>query len=386
VSREKLLSIHMQNNICVALLLFALAVSHLHCIEIQSINITGKSYSYGIVIDLGTKGSRIAIYNWPSDATTPYTQVSFGGDSKDPWYFKITPGIANLADPTKAGEYIKPLLDYANERIPVESQKATPLFIKGTDKIRSLPQNTSTIILETLVQNASTNYSFLLKPDFISLLPGKLEAAFMWVAVNYLQSNFESGKPSDTVGTLDMGSGSTQISFVPKSGTFMPENYYHVFVYLDTTYMIYSHSYAGYGFLTSIANINNMILKENTASGLTTQTIKNPCFLVGYSSIITIEDNSVQMLGAGSWAACQALLFEYLHTNATCNFSNCSFNGVYQPQLRGDFLADSNFYDTVHFLGLDKDASPADIVKAGITFCSISWEDALKKYQGGLCL
>jgi hypothetical protein len=49
-------------------------------------------------------------------------EVEFGG-GKNPWYSKITPGIATFANnPSGAGPYLKPLLDYAASTvIPLSS-------------------------------------------------------------------------------------------------------------------------------------------------------------------------------------------------------------------------------------------------------------------------
>ena len=32
----------------------------------------GAKESYGVVVDLGSKGSRVGVFVWPSDAKTPY--------------------------------------------------------------------------------------------------------------------------------------------------------------------------------------------------------------------------------------------------------------------------------------------------------------------------
>jgi hypothetical protein len=34
--------------------------------------VLGAKDNYGIVVDLGSKGSRVGVFVWPSDAKTPY--------------------------------------------------------------------------------------------------------------------------------------------------------------------------------------------------------------------------------------------------------------------------------------------------------------------------
>jgi apyrase len=47
------------------------------------------------------------------------------------------------------------------------------------------------------------------------VISGEEEGTFGWVAVNYLQNTL-SADPSTTIGALDMGGASTQITFAPQ--------------------------------------------------------------------------------------------------------------------------------------------------------------------------
>lgn len=78
-----------------------------------------------------------------------------------------------------------------------------------------------------------------------------------------------------------MGSGSTQIAFVPKTGTVIPTNYYYLFTYEKTNYSPYAHSYTGYGYVNSLYTINNTIVQSAT-----TDVVFNPCLLDGYEYVI----------------------------------------------------------------------------------------------------
>lgn len=80
-----------------------------------------------------------------------------------------------------------------------------------------------------------------------------------------------------------MGSGSTQIAFMPKSGTFLPTNYYYLFTYEKTNYSPYVHSYTGYGYIDALYSINNTVYESATSD-----TVYNPCWLSGYSYVISL--------------------------------------------------------------------------------------------------
>jgi len=334
-----------------------------------------KDVSYGVVIDLGSKGSRVSIFTWPSDSKTPYAEVEFGG-GKNPWYSKITPGVATFANnPVGAGPYLKPLLEYASIQVPMEQHKLTPIFIRGTDNLRQLPGNQAAQIMASLSNYTASHFNFLMTPNCVALLPGILEGGFMWVAANYLMGNFQAEKTP--IGTLDMGSGSTQIAFVPKSGTFIPTSYYYLFTYLKDNYSPYVHSYSGYGYIASLYAVNSSVLQQASSGA---ETVYNPCFLSGYSSSMIHDDRTVVMQGTGSWSQCSQLIKAFLNTSAPCNYTPCSFDGAFMPPLKGDFVAVSNFVDVESILGFSSTASVQDLIDGGIKFCALSWEEAQQKF------
>lgn len=329
---------------------------------------------YGIVIDMGSKGSRVSIFIWPSDSSAPYTEVTFGGGS-EPWYFKITPGVATFAsDPAAAGPYLKPLLDFAATNVPVDKYSTTPIFIHGTDNMRQLPFNQADQILASISNYTASNYKFLMTPNSVSLLPGILEGSFMWVAANYLQQNFQ--QDSHTIGTLDMGSGSTQIAFIPKAGTAIPNGYYYTFTYDKEQYTPYVHSYTGYGYVNSLYSINSTILQSSSGN-----VIYNPCMLSGYStSFTTGERGHIVMHGTGSWAQCSALTYSFLNTSGFCAQQPCNFDGAYQPSLHGDFIAVSNYVDVSNFLGYKDSVTVQNLIDGGVKFCALTWQEAVAQY------
>jgi len=329
---------------------------------------------YGIVIDMGSKGSRVSIFVWPSSAAEPYAEVSFGGGDT-PWYSKITPGAATFAaNPEGAGPYLKPLLDFAASNVPSDKYRTTPIFIHGTDDMRQLPFGQAEQILDAISNYTATNYKFLMTPNCVSLLPGILEGSFMWVAANYLQENFQHDEGT-TIGTLDMGSGSTQIAFIPKAGTAIPNNYYYTFAYGKDQYTPYVHSYTGYGYINSLYTINSTIAQSSTGN-----VIYNPCMLAGYNTSYTQAAKAITMHGTGSWAQCSALTYAFLNASGVCDQHPCSFDGAYQPSLHGNFVAVSNYVDIESFLGYSGYATVQNIIDGGVKFCALTWQEALEQY------
>lgn len=88
---------------------------------------------YIVTVDCGTKGSRVFIYYFDLEADHKYQTVypaPIGGG--DPWAYKVTPSLAAYAsDPQNAGNGLKPLLDYALQKVLIRAYEYSPELIFG---------------------------------------------------------------------------------------------------------------------------------------------------------------------------------------------------------------------------------------------------------------
>lgn len=73
----------------------------------------------------------------------------------------------------------------------------------------------------------------------------------------------------ETIGGLDMGGASAEISFIPKQGTIVPNNYRSFIRLYGRNYTLYTHSFLCYGMneaerrvLASIVQVIIVYIKE----------------------------------------------------------------------------------------------------------------------------
>jgi len=377
--------------LAVACLLHILPISAVNNLDnnnnINALNL-GKNkdkddYEYGVVIDLGTSGSRCSIFSWPTDSEYPYADVAFApfDDPENPYYDNIAPGIATFQDnPVAAGPYLKPLFDFVVDKVPEKKIQTTPVFIKGTAGLRSLGPVCQKI-LDSVFDYASENYSFLINQSFIGTVSGLEEGAYGWISANKLLGNFDnpnSGGKSTTMGTLDMGHGSTQITFVPQVNvSTIPYDYLFNFSYKNETFAVYTHSFSGFGKTQALYAANaTAILGQNSSEYM------NPCMLEGYTYNITDDaGNQYEVVGGGDWIKCKSITYDILNKTAPCPYKPCSFDGAYQPPLVGEFWTISNFIDIAEFFGHEKEVTPEDIFASVGKYCTMTWDEALKKYS-----
>merc|ERR1711991_375408 len=95
---------------------------------------------YGIILDAGSSGTRVYVYNWPGAIPSgdEYPRVT-----PDPVYLKIKPGLSELGGHT-TGEvvsYLEPLLTYGEQNVPADKEYLTPIFLRATAGLRLLPQD-----------------------------------------------------------------------------------------------------------------------------------------------------------------------------------------------------------------------------------------------------
>ena len=117
----------------------------------------------------------------------------------------------------QAGESVQQLINAAKERIPAKYWSKTPITLKATAGLRLLPQEESEAIIKE-VKKVLENSGF--QPDdeekLIEIMNPMEEGLFAWFTVNYLLGSFGSNKHlSGSAASLDLGGGSTQITFAP---------------------------------------------------------------------------------------------------------------------------------------------------------------------------
>ncbi|XP_040081530.1 ectonucleoside triphosphate diphosphohydrolase 2 isoform X2 [Oryx dammah] len=346
---------------------------------------------YGIVLDAGSSHTSMFIYEWPADKENG-TGVVGQHSSCD----VRGGGISSYADnPSGAGQSLVECLNQALRDVPKERQAGTPLYLGATAGMRLLnltsPEASASVL--AAVTQTLTQYPF----DFrgARILSGQDEGVFGWVTANYLLENFiKYGwvgrwfRPrKGTLGAMDLGGASTQITFETASPAEDPANEVQLRLY-GQWYRVYTHSFLCYG--------RDQVLRRLLASALQTHG-SHPCWPQGYSTHVMLREvfespctaaqqprafnrsTRVSLAGSSDPALCRGLVSQ-LFNSSSCRFSGCSFNGVFQPPVAGKFIAFSAFFYTMDFLrtvmGLPV-ATLQQLDVAVVTVCNQTWSEQL---------
>uniref|UniRef100_A0A7N4PCN9 nucleoside diphosphate phosphatase n=1 Tax=Sarcophilus harrisii TaxID=9305 RepID=A0A7N4PCN9_SARHA len=198
---------------------------------------------YGIMFDAGSTGTRIHVYTFVQKM--PEHPPTLEGEIFD----SIKPGLSAFADQPKQGaETVRRLLEVAKESVPPSHWRRTPVVLKATAGLRLLPDHKAQALLLE-VREIFKKSPFLVPEDSVSIMDGSYEGILAWVTVNFLTGQLHGQNPK-TVGTLDLGGASTQITFLPqfkKTLEQTPSDYLTSFEMFNSTYELYTHSYLGFG-------------------------------------------------------------------------------------------------------------------------------------------
>nr|XP_039260665.1 ectonucleoside triphosphate diphosphohydrolase 5-like isoform X2 [Styela clava] len=288
---------------------------------------------YGIMIDAGSTGSRVHVYRF----------ISYGNSQpvlQDEVFEQVKPGLSSYADrPVDGVKSIESLLDIARRSIPEEMWMKTPLALKATAGLRLLPAEQSKVLLEK-VYNLFDNSPFKIPEDPVAIMDGKDEGIYAWLTVNYLLSLIGQ----DTVGTIDLGGGSMQITFSPverKTIDTAPDGFIQETSVFNNRMQVYVHSYLGLGLMSS---------RELVLGGPTnppgSMDVTSPCMPNGYS---------------GDWKNAQSLYHIKGETAGSEKFDTCHeivkkaiAGKINRPDelKREDFYAFSYYFDRAAENGL----------------------------------
>ncbi|XP_067274872.1 ectonucleoside triphosphate diphosphohydrolase 5 [Pseudorasbora parva] len=198
---------------------------------------------YSIMFDAGSTGTRIHVYT--------FIQREPGGlpvlDNE--MFQSMKPGLSAYADvPEIAAHTVRQLLRVAKRTVPPVEWKRTPVVFRATAGLRLLPPAKAHALLEE-VQDVFDESPFYVPADSVSIMNGTNEGILAWITVNFLTGRLDR-RSQKTVGILDLGGGSTQITFLPKSKKTVesaPADYIARFQMFNSTFELYTHSYLGNG-------------------------------------------------------------------------------------------------------------------------------------------
>jgi Golgi nucleoside diphosphatase len=395
-----------------------------------------KDYTqHGLMIDAGSTGSRMHLYEWePRVLRDSYeVQEAVSGrkisypDTESRWTDRLRPGIASFAslpdDQLLVGiaDYLSPLMDFAQTilREKQDDFDTFPIYLRATAGMRILSKLDRSRVLgavRTLFSN-TTYCPFYFQDEFARVLSGEEEAIFGWAGINFAMGNLvEESEGMGTVvspklsyGALDMGGASTQISFYEPDEDIMA-NLFKLQIGQGKHWNLYAHSFLYYGINEARNRLQAYIVEGKDATERLVDGVRNPCLPGGSRQdvrlnihIDSVGDETWEHIGdesqngfyqailkndddKGDFDACMDYAKGILHLekNKWCDFSHmgeCAINSIYMPKLPkqsdnfGEFLAFSNYYDVFSFLGLPERASIGQLRDATKHVCSMSKEE-----------
>ncbi|XP_059176421.1 ectonucleoside triphosphate diphosphohydrolase 1-like [Physella acuta] len=294
---------------------------------------------YGVLLDAGSSSTKLKVYSWvlPSGKSgLPKIDLVNGKRSTFP------PGLDDFKrNVTAIHGYMEQILSSAVSRVPPHLIADTPIFLMATAGLRYMTAEDANDLLQTtrsVLANSTLN-PFLYDPSRISLLSGEEEGVFSWIAANYISGFFSAHAPNKSVGVLEMGGGSTQITFLPNGPLFSEE--YQVTV-AGKRYQLYVQSYLQYGSNGMKIKVADHLVAKSPGQ----KEIKNPCMLKGDHAVINLDGRRINQTGTSGPLDCLEILREILkpYTGNKCQPKPCAIGSVYQPSVEDiQFLATQVF-------------------------------------------
>ncbi|XP_062848292.1 ectonucleoside triphosphate diphosphohydrolase 3 [Trichomycterus rosablanca] len=384
----------MTTKLGTALAAFFLLAGIAVIIAIATVQVKRRTYvssglKYGIVLDAGSSRTTVYVYQWPGEkenntgVVSETTKCSVKG-----------PGISDMD--AKAWSSLRECMVEITKTIPANQHNSTPVFLGATAGMRLLhqkdEQKSNTILYEIQEYLRSLPFVF----HNASIISGQEEGLYGWITVNYLMGNFLERNVwnawihphgAKTVGSLDLGGASTQIAFMAPDDA-RGQDLIRVSLY-GYEYNVYTHSFLCYGKNEAEKKVLADLVKRSPDS----QRINHPCLPDGYNTTIPGKDifdsectkntrpsrfnpdRNITFLGLSDPAGCKSLVKKIFDLKSCKGKANCSFDGVYQPPVTGDFMAYAGFYYSVLPLDLPGSNSLEKFNKSMWSMCSKSWKE-----------
>ncbi|XP_025027746.1 ectonucleoside triphosphate diphosphohydrolase 6 isoform X2 [Python bivittatus] len=229
---------------------------------------------YGIMFDAGSTGTRIHVFRFAQKPKELPRLI-------DTTFKALKPGLSAYADNVdKCAQGINELLAVAKEAVPMNLWKLTPLVLKATAGLRLLPGEKAQKLLDK-VKDIFQESPFFIGSDCVSIMDGSDEGISAWITINFLTDSLNN-PTKKCVGMLDLGGGSTQITFRPSTETSVENStteHMTSFNLFNTVYKLDSHSYLGLGLMSArlaiLGGVEGQALKEG-------EELASPCLSLNY--------------------------------------------------------------------------------------------------------
>uniref|UniRef100_A0A6E8VZE2 Nucleoside phosphatase n=1 Tax=Anopheles coluzzii TaxID=1518534 RepID=A0A6E8VZE2_ANOCL len=195
---------------------------------------------YAVVIDAGSTGSRVLAFEFHHGTLDGRLVLDYE------LFEQSKPGLSAFAGrPEEGAASIGKLLDLAKRVVPEAKLSQTPLVLKATAGLRLLPPAQAEALLAACRELFKSS-GFLVNAQSVEIMDGTDEGIFSWFTVNFLLGKL-TGR--NTVAALDLGGGSTQVTFAPRdvSQTPLYKDYMHRVPTFSSYVEVFTNSYLGAG-------------------------------------------------------------------------------------------------------------------------------------------
>jgi len=310
--------------------------------------------NYLLMIDAGSSGSRIYVYQWNKDYSDITENANALGQLSEK---KVSPGLGKFNTNTSAiAAYLQQLTDFAKLHVPANATSTTPLYLKATAGLRILSDaDKNAILIATRAALTLSGFNF----KSARIISGTEEGMSAWIGVNYLQKTFLQNNTQKSFGAIDLGGASTQITFEPP---LYPEHNDLFITVGRKPYSLYSYSYLGLGKDQAILS-KQAYLDANSAT-------VDPCYPIG-ATTLTALNNSYP--GSSDPVGCISLIVQLLQLQNDPTTGRPSIRGIYVADTtQTDFIAISAYVYAELAIGVPSVATFTDFAAATNAYCMLN--------------
>lgn len=244
---------------------------------------TTPESNFVVVIDAGSTGSRVHVYEFNTTSTEQAGIPQLLHET----FELIRPGLSHesfILDFKEGAKSLDPLLKTALQVVPEHLYRSTPITLKATAGLRLIGEETSVRYIKYIENYLRETFPFQIKS--VGIMEGKEEAVYAWLTTNYLLGYLDDDSATDTAPTaptkrnhkltaavFDLGGASTQIVFEPDPALYSEPVIQEIVhaghgdhIY-DLTlggyrYNLYQHSHLGYGLMEARKKIHQTVFSN----------------------------------------------------------------------------------------------------------------------------
>ncbi|KAI3499447.1 hypothetical protein L1887_35248 [Cichorium endivia] len=354
---------------------------------------TNTSY-FTVVIDCGSSGTRVNVYEWMSkdgDITNQNpelpillhsypnnsTKIHDRNDGCAYHCMQTEPGLDKFVrNASGVRASLEPLIRRAEKWVPYERHKSTPIFVLATAGLRRLGKEIANGVLND-VEAVVKLHKFKYRKDWIRVLSGREEAYYGWIALNYHMSVLKNPSRLPTLGLLDLGGSSLQVATEIKDPT--PDFFRSKIGSFE--YQILADSLPSFG-LNEAFDRTVVMLSHSHAlreGDLGIFEIGHPClghgFIQNYTCYGCFENktSSLYLVGKPNWEKCKGVAkAAAINSSSSYHCDEKTINLIGGSQSVARFHALSGFFAVYNLLNLKESSNMSKIWEKGEELCSRS--------------